>query len=97
MNGHKLGGLIDFAVDDQVERQGKLMPGSQLEIKSPEALQAPGTKSLVILAVNQENETRVSAKILASCTESKVALLIVMGPTDIGQELDAFIAGRSNP
>jgi 2-polyprenyl-3-methyl-5-hydroxy-6-metoxy-1,4-benzoquinol methylase len=96
VNGHKLGGLIDFAVDDQVERQGKLMPGSQLEIKSPEALQTPGTSSLVILAVNQENEARVSAKILAACTSSKVTLLKVMGPTDIGPELDAFAgAGHS--
>ncbi|HBJ82280.1 MAG TPA: D-mycarose 3-C-methyltransferase [Verrucomicrobiales bacterium] len=93
VNGHNLGGVIDFAVDDQMERQGKLMPGSQLEIKSPEVLQKPGAKSLVILAVNQENEAGVSAKTLAACPESHVTFLIVMGPTNIEQELDAFIAG----
>lgn len=92
VNGQDLGGLIDFAVDDQVERQGKLMPGSQLEIKSPVVLQKPGTKSLVILAVNQENEEKVMTKTKAACADSEVTFLIVMGPTDIQQEMAAFEA-----
>ncbi|MEQ1932914.1 MAG: class I SAM-dependent methyltransferase [Fimbriimonadaceae bacterium] len=95
VNGHDLGNLIDFAVDDQVERQGKLMPGSQLEIKSPEVLQKSGTRSLVILAVNQENEEKVAAKTLAACKDSQVTFLIVMGPTDIEKELEAFEAGTA--
>ncbi len=90
VNGQRLEGLIDFAVDDQVERQGKLMPGSQLEIKSPLALQTANMKSLVILAVNQENEEKVAAKTQAACSASEVSFLVVMGPSDIQNELDAF-------
>jgi SAM-dependent methyltransferase len=90
VNGHALGGLIDFAVDDQPERQGKLLPGSQLEIKSPSVLQTVGMKSLIILAVNQENEEKVATKTQAACSASEVSFLVVMGPTDIQKELDAF-------
>jgi 2-polyprenyl-3-methyl-5-hydroxy-6-metoxy-1,4-benzoquinol methylase len=90
VNCHKLGPLIDFAVDDQLERQGKFMPGSNLEIKSPEVLQANGGKTLVILAVNHENEAHVMKKTAKSVHGSQLAFLVVFGPSDIGSELDRF-------
>ena len=37
-NGLKLGQYIDFAIDDQIERQNKYMPGSKLHIRSPQVL-----------------------------------------------------------
>jgi 2-polyprenyl-3-methyl-5-hydroxy-6-metoxy-1,4-benzoquinol methylase len=91
INGLELGKLIDFAVDDQVERQNKLMPGSQLPIRSPHTLTEPGKKSLVILAVNQENEAKVQAKTLSACPNATIAFLVVFGPSDISAELDKFI------
>ena len=90
VNGLDLGGVIEFAVDDQIERQGKFMPGSQLAIKSPHVLARPGAKSLVILAVNQENEAKVKAKTLAACPRSHVTFLTVFGPADIQSELAEF-------
>lgn len=95
VNGLNLGGVLDFAVDDQVERQGKLMPGSQLAIKSPQMLARPGAKSLVILAVNQENEAKVKAKTLAACPQSQVTFLSVLGPTEIQTELVEFVRSLS--
>lgn len=91
VNGHKLENLIDFAVDDQTERQGKLMPGSKLEIKSAEMLQKKGLKFLVILAVNQENEEKVINKCKLSCVDSKLTFLHVLGPNNIDRELDFFL------
>jgi len=91
VNGLDLGGVIDFAVDDQVERQGKLMPGSQLAIKSPQELARAGLKFLVILAVNQENEGKVKAKTLAACPQSQVTFLAVFCPADIQAELAALV------
>jgi 2-polyprenyl-3-methyl-5-hydroxy-6-metoxy-1,4-benzoquinol methylase len=90
VNGLGLAGLIDFAVDDQPERQKKLMPGSQLQIREPTVLQKPGMRSLVLLAVNQENEDKVKTKTLAACQNSKVAFLSIFGPTDIENELTRF-------
>ncbi|MSU34520.1 MAG: methyltransferase domain-containing protein [Pedosphaera sp.] len=91
VNGLDLSGVIDFAVDDQIERQGKLMPGSQMAIKSPQELARPGLKFLVILAVNQENEAKVKAKTLAACPQSHVTFLTVFCPADIQAELAALV------
>src|SRR5258706_7629077 len=41
INGLGLAELIDFAVDDQPERQNKLMPGSHLQIRETAVLQRP--------------------------------------------------------
>ncbi len=90
VNGLKLAEFIDYAVDDQVERQNHLMPGSQLPIHSSQKLTERGNRSLVILAVNQENEEKVKAKTLAAATESQVQFLTVFGPSDIQRELDKF-------
>jgi 2-polyprenyl-3-methyl-5-hydroxy-6-metoxy-1,4-benzoquinol methylase len=90
INGLDLGKIIDFAVDDQVERQGNLMPGSKLSIKSPKVLNGSGSKSLVLLAVNQENETKVKTRALETCQDSQLAFLSVFGPSDIRSELDSL-------
>ena len=90
INGLQLGSNIDFAVDDQLERQGKLMPGSHLQIRSPEALQEAGANSLVLLAVNQENEAKVKARTIDACKNSKVTFLSIFGPSDIEAELKSL-------
>lgn len=50
--------LIDVVVDDQPEKQGKLMPGSHLPIVPGDTLEESGL-DLCLLAVNAENEERV--------------------------------------
>ncbi len=90
INGLDLGKAIDFAVDDQVERQGKLMPGSLLPIRSPSVLATPGAKSLVILAVNQENENKVKRNLKSACPDSSFQFLSVLGPTFIHDELESL-------
>lgn len=94
VNGHGLGRLIDFAVDDQPERQGKFMPGSHLEIRPAQTLGTPGVRSLVILAVNQENEDAVIARTKAAFPDSQITFLIVMGPTNIEANLAVFTSGE---
>lgn len=48
--------LISFVVDDQIEKQGKFLPGSRLSIKKPGYLYNSKT---CLLAVNAENEEKV--------------------------------------
>ncbi len=77
VNGLNVGPLIDFAVDDQPERQDKYMPGSRLAIHGTEAIR-PG--SLILLAVNQESESKVRHRLLATAALSDVRFLSVLGP-----------------
>ena len=91
VNGLGLADLIDFAVDDQAERQGKLMPGSHLPVHDSKILARPGTSSLVLLAVNQENEANVTSRTRAACAESAIEFLVVFGPADISAQLDDFV------
>lgn len=57
INGLGLEAKFDFLVDDQAEKQGLLMPGCQLEIKSSAAIyEKPG---ICYLSVNYENEEKV--------------------------------------
>jgi len=61
INFLSLGGYLDFAVDDQKEKQNKYMAGSRLLIHDPSELyKHPG--SLCLLAVNAENESLVLQK-----------------------------------
>lgn len=53
-----IGELLDFAVDDQPEKQGLFLPGSRLEIRPSAALIEDGIQ-VCLLAVNSENEERV--------------------------------------
>jgi SAM-dependent methyltransferase len=53
-----LGPYIECVLDDQLEKQGKYMPGSHLPILPGDALETEGL-DLCILAVNAENEEKV--------------------------------------
>lgn len=88
-NALRLGEYIDFAVDDQPERQGKWMPGSQLEIHSSDLLKR-ATKPLVcILAVNAENEHKVKHRV-SNLVSTPIQFVSVCAPTDIWNELEAL-------
>jgi SAM-dependent methyltransferase len=52
---------IEFVVDDQEGKQGKLLPGSHLPIHASEDLDRASV-NLCLLAVNTENEAKVIAK-----------------------------------
>jgi len=59
VDGLALGGLINFAVDDQTERQGRHMPDSGLEIHPSENLDKDVRPTVYLLAVNNENDAKV--------------------------------------
>lgn len=89
VNGLRLKDRFDFAIDDQKERQGKLMPGSHLQIKGPGVV-AETRKALVILAVNQENEMAVKGRLQALCPNTQLVFLSALGPNRIADDLEAF-------
>jgi len=91
VNGLQLGPLIDFAVDDQKERQGLFMPGSKLPIQATESLVNDERPRLVLLAVNNENENKVRAR-LASLLGSEPPTLSLQSPNDIAGLLDGIAA-----
>lgn len=84
-----LSGLIDYAVDDQVERQGRVMPGARLRIHPAARIAEDDGPLLVLLAVNVENEAAVSARVRA-LTAGPVETLSMLSPHDIMAELDAL-------
>jgi SAM-dependent methyltransferase len=63
VNGLKLGSYIDFIIDDQIERQGKFMPGARLPIVDPSSIYGSRDPIICLLAVNQENEEQVKARL----------------------------------
>ncbi|HTX03623.1 MAG TPA: class I SAM-dependent methyltransferase [Candidatus Acidoferrales bacterium] len=77
-----LGPLIDDVVDDQIERQGKFMPGTRLEILSSDIFEKNTAPALCILAVNNESESVVRKKVDAKA-RAPVWFLSVCGPSDI--------------
>jgi len=89
VNGLRLAVVINFAVDDQSERQGKFMPGSRLPIHPPSALTESNRPLVVLMAVNNENEKTVEEKVRAM-TDRPMSFLSLCSPTDIGTELAAF-------
>src|SRR5205823_3573717 len=52
---------LEFAMDDQPEKQGKYMPGSRSPVLSSDAL-LERSINLCLLAVNAENEEKVVGK-----------------------------------
>ena len=77
---------LGWSIDDQTERQGKFMPGTHLEIRPSSSL-AEGTGPLIVLlAVNNENEAKVRARISEQTTRP-VHAISVCGPADIWAEL----------
>ncbi|MBK9146178.1 MAG: methyltransferase domain-containing protein [Candidatus Melainabacteria bacterium] len=60
VNFMDIGKYFDYAVDDQLEKQGHYLPGANIPVRSPEALLESGGGTC-ILAVNAENEEKVLA------------------------------------
>ena len=89
VNGLQLGPQIDFALDDQAEKQGKFLPGSQLETRPRESLQGLGQPLVILLAVNNENETTVLNGLKSDTLISRpIHALTVCGPKNVLTELD---------
>lgn len=65
VNALGLGNYIDFAIDDQQERQNKYMSGSRLPIYSPQVVRNSSSPIVCLLGVNQENEDTVKSKLKA--------------------------------
>ncbi|MGJ3259893.1 MAG: class I SAM-dependent methyltransferase [Rhodospirillales bacterium] len=86
VNGYGLGPAIDFAVDDQKERQGLFLPGARLEIKPVEELAAANDTVVVLLAVNNENEDKVTDR-LRNLLGDRVTTISMCCPRDFGQDL----------
>lgn len=77
---------LAWSIDDQRERQGKFLPGTHLAIRPSSSLADGSGPLIVLLAVNNENETRVRAQI-AERTTRPVHAVSVCGPQDIWSEL----------
>lgn len=86
VNGLDLTGLIDYAVDDQPERQGKFMPGCRLPIRPATAMAEGRGPVVCLLAVNNENEDKVAAKVLDT-VDRPVTFLTLCSPKDINAQL----------
>lgn len=85
-NAFELGPQIDFAIDDQKERQGLFMPGSRIAVRSPDDLKTSSSPLVCLLAVNNENEAKVSAK-LTNMVDRPLTIVSIFAPADIWQEL----------
>ena len=91
INGLGLGELIDYAVDDQKERQGLFISGARLPIYAPERMVQDPRMRLVILAVNQENEAKVTSTIKNEI-QGDAEVLSPFCPNEIYGELEALRA-----
>lgn len=89
VNGLDLGELIDFAVDDQPERQGLFMPGSRIIIRSSDTLAGDGAPFVCLLAVNNENEDKVTEKVRA-LVGSRAICATLLGPKDLLQAVSTI-------
>lgn len=90
-NSADLKGLIDYAVDDQVERQGLFMPGTGIPVRPSAALAQESRPFLCLLAVNNEHEMRVAAKV-RDLAGSAAHTFTGLSPADIHAELDRVSA-----
>lgn len=89
VNGLKLSEFIDFAVDDQKERQGLFVPGSLLPIHPSTKIQNQNQPIVCLLAVNNENEDAV-IKRLHAAPVNRFQCLSLLAPNDISAELEQF-------
>ena len=87
VNGLNLGRYIDFAIDDQPERQNKYMPGSKLPIRTPDVLKDSSNPIICLLAVNQENESIVKQK-MKNNSSAKIKFVSLFSPKNIWLELE---------
>lgn len=87
VNALRLGEYINFAIDDQAQRQNRYMPGSKLPIYSPEILKDSPQPVVCLLAVNQENESSVMTK-LRNITDANIEFASLFSPSEIWLELE---------
>lgn len=80
-----LGSLIDVAVDDQVERHGLFLPGGGIPVVGLGEVPENAAGTVVLLAVNNENEHKVLPKIRQALPRSLA--ISICGPADIWAEL----------
>jgi len=86
-NSQRMAELIQLSVDDQTERQGLFLPGTRIPIGSPEELKRSSTPLICLLAVNQENEAKVSSR-LREDIRRPLHIVSIFAPSDIWAELD---------
>ncbi|WP_156921043.1 class I SAM-dependent methyltransferase [Fundidesulfovibrio putealis] len=87
LGGFDLAGLVEAVIDDQPQRQGKFMPYGAVPILPLDWLRQRGGRSLVLLAVNNENEATVQAR-LAETLQTPYVSLSVLSPADFHAALD---------
>lgn len=96
-NSQGMADLIQLSVDDQTERQGLFLPGTGIPIGSPERLRQGSTQLICLLAVNQENEAKVSSR-LRENIKRPLHIVSIFAPSDIWSELDRLetvVGGRN--
>jgi len=89
LNGLDLDGLVDYAIDDQPERQGKFMPGCRLEIRPSSVLNEGSGPVVCLLAINNENEDKVEDKV-REAVDRPVTFVTLCSPKDINAHLAAL-------
>jgi len=96
-NTHGLADFVQLSVDDQKERQGLFLPGTRIPIGSPEELNSESTPLICLLAVNQENEAKVSQR-LRENLKRPLHIASIFAPSDIWSELDRLetVSGGRN-
>ncbi len=82
-----LAGKVEYAIDDQIERQGKYMPGSRLLIRPSETLAATEQPFLCLLAVNNEYEAMARER-LSSTRKGRVEYATLCAPANIWSDLE---------
>jgi len=82
-----LGGKVDFAIDDQPERQGLFMPGSRIPIRPTETLADFDGGVLCLLAVNNEYEAMARQR-LDAVRNGRVDYATLCAPADIWKDLE---------
>ena len=90
-NTHGMADLIQLSVDDQKERQGMFLPGTRIPIQSPDELNGNSAPLICLLAVNQENEAKVSGRLRENLGRP-LHIASIFAPSDIWSELDRLEA-----
>ena len=94
-NAHELADLVELSVDDQKERQGLFLPGTGIPIRAPQDLATRSDPLVCLLAVNQENEAKVSAR-LRETLKRPLHIVSIFAPSDIWSELDRLDAAAGS-
>ena len=92
VNGLGLGPYIDYAVDDQLEKQNMYLPGSRLPIRPLDYTRTNNRRKVFLLAVNNENESKVTANIRRLHGEDADAVSL-FSPKDIWEQASLLTPG----